>query len=91
MTFDRPGVYRLRFTCGELSGDVELGALPAEALENFQLTHIRRDADRGQPRAMRERRLVCRSLVRESNASALLEGLTPARPLPDVNLALFGG
>ena len=65
--------------------------LPAEALEHFKLATIRRDADRGQPRPMRDHRLVCRALVRDSGASMLLDGLTPARPLPGVNLALFGG
>ncbi len=90
VTFARPGVYRLRVTCGELSGDVELGVLPAEALEHFTLADVRTGPDRGTSRTMRERRLVCRSLVRDSSAAASLDALTPARPLPAVNLSLFG-
>lgn len=42
-------------------------------------------------RTMRERRLVCRALARDHGAAAMFEALTPERPLPSVDLQLFGG
>jgi len=90
VAFDRPGLYLLRLTCGELGGEVSVGVLPREALDHFTLVHVRTGADLGAVRAMRERRLVCRALVRDADASALLDGLSSVRPLPDVSLSLYG-
>jgi hypothetical protein len=91
LTPDVSGIFRVRLRCGELVGDLELRTLRSEALENFQLVTVRRGPDRGQVRTMRERRLVCRALIRDTDAARLLDACSPASPLPaGINLQLFG-
>ena len=89
---DRPGFYVVTVTMGTATADLTLVAFPAEALTSSRLAMVARGADRGTIRPVRERRLILRSLARDSTASPpdVVEGLTAARPLPTVPLEPFG-